>query len=711
MANVLGTLFQDIADAIREKTGESGSMKPADFPAEILSIVTGAVGEEGDSPSTGESSGTVSGATSKLMRYKSGNFYPSSGRAIIQHGLGVEPDMILVTNAKCGYGYGVIINSLGFSRQVLDAFPDLKAHSWFCFDNYDEQTDTAPFILDNVHREPMDEVTDKAIEGGFICGVTASNFVIGNPSYPKLMTEYTDGERACYSWIAVSGLLNVVTTTEGTCKMIFRDRGESILYERLVFTGDDCPDPVAQGKLATPTRASTVSHHYTFSGWSEQNGGSAADSALAAVHESRTVYAAYAATVRQYTVRFFDGETLLSSAQVNYNAYATPPDTAREGLIFVGWDRDPATTPITGDTDFYGTWQIDEGWLAYRGTLTGLTGTNSSSNVSDANYVYDIRYTPDGTRMVAATNSNLYLYDATTTPYTLLTTKSTGTSYLQTGIDISPDGKELALCLKNKSTSVSNSLKFYSLTDDALTYKSSASGTLGTSSVLYAPRYSHDGTKVAVWANESKGVAVFERSGSWTLAADIATTRNIYLYNDIYRIDLAFSPDDTVLSAVCGYSYQYVAHTLFDMTSYTDITGTKSVSYISSKYRVAYHPSGDYLLIGGEEMHNYKAIFKVTLSGEGTANERTYSSTSFNPTVFYNADISGMEFSPTGKVILLTHLGGNPTLHGYLADTWEKLETPSTLPDGNGRSLAISPDGKVAVGTEGGKVFTYRLHE
>lgn len=711
MANVLGTLFQNIADAIREKTGESGSMKPADFPAEILSIVTGI--DEGDG-SAGESSGTVSGATSKPMRYKSGRVYPHAGTITIQHGLGVEPDMILVTNAKCGYGYGALINAIGFSRQVLDAFPNLQAHTWFCFDNYEGQTDTAPFILDHSHRYPIEawreEMDDLDARIGHISYATASNFLIGGDT-AKMMTKYATGEDAYYSWYVVSGLLNVVTTTEGTCKMIFRDRGESILYERLVFTGDDCPDPVAQGKLATPTRESTVSHHYTFSGWSEQNGGSAADSALAAVTESRTVYAAYAATVRQYTVRFFDGETLLSSAQVNYNAYATPPDTVREGLIFVGWDRDPAATPITGDTDFYGTWQLDEGWLAYRGTLTGLTGTASYSSGADANYVYDIRYTPDGTRMVAATDCNLYLYDATTTPYTLLVETSTGTSRLQTGIDISPDGTELALCCKNKSTSVSNSLKFYSLADDTLTYKSSASGTLGTSSVLYAPRYSHDGTKLAVWANESKGVAVFERGGSWTLTADIATTSNIYLYNDIYRIDLAFSPDDTVLSAVCGYSYQYVAHTLFDMTSYTNITGTKSAAYISAKYRVAYHPSGDYLLIGGEELHNYKAIFKVTLSGEGTANERTYSSTSFNQTVGYNSDIVGMEFGPTGKVILLTHLDSANRLLGYLTDTWEKLEDPSTLPDGNCRSLAVSPDGKVAVGTEGGKVFTYQLWE
>lgn len=44
MANVLGTLFQDIANAIRAKTGGTGTMKPAEFPAEIASIVTGGSG-------------------------------------------------------------------------------------------------------------------------------------------------------------------------------------------------------------------------------------------------------------------------------------------------------------------------------------------------------------------------------------------------------------------------------------------------------------------------------------------------------------------------------------------------------------------------------------------------------------------------------------------------------------------------------------------
>jgi hypothetical protein len=41
MANVLGTLFGNIASAIREKTGETGTMKPAEFPDKIKEIEVG----------------------------------------------------------------------------------------------------------------------------------------------------------------------------------------------------------------------------------------------------------------------------------------------------------------------------------------------------------------------------------------------------------------------------------------------------------------------------------------------------------------------------------------------------------------------------------------------------------------------------------------------------------------------------------------------
>jgi len=46
MANVLGTLFGNIANAIREKTGETGTMKPAEFPDKIKEIEVGGGGAQ-----------------------------------------------------------------------------------------------------------------------------------------------------------------------------------------------------------------------------------------------------------------------------------------------------------------------------------------------------------------------------------------------------------------------------------------------------------------------------------------------------------------------------------------------------------------------------------------------------------------------------------------------------------------------------------------
>ena len=48
MANVLGELFQNIANAIRSKTGSTDTLKPNEFPAAIEGITTGGGGSSGD---------------------------------------------------------------------------------------------------------------------------------------------------------------------------------------------------------------------------------------------------------------------------------------------------------------------------------------------------------------------------------------------------------------------------------------------------------------------------------------------------------------------------------------------------------------------------------------------------------------------------------------------------------------------------------------
>lgn len=98
MSNVLGDLFQEIADAIRTKTGETDKIAPLNFPDEILSIV---VGESSDGDGGGTSSGSIGN-----LEFASEEFNTSStgiGRQTIAHGLSSTPDMIIVwVSSKSG---------------------------------------------------------------------------------------------------------------------------------------------------------------------------------------------------------------------------------------------------------------------------------------------------------------------------------------------------------------------------------------------------------------------------------------------------------------------------------------------------------------------------------------------------------------------------------------------------------------------------------
>ncbi|MBR2622585.1 MAG: hypothetical protein IKC97_09500 [Clostridia bacterium] len=78
MSNVLGTLFGQIADAIRGKTGDTVTMKPAEFPDKIAAIETGGGG--------GGNSYTI----------KSGSFTASNNIDTIEHGCGEVPDIVFV---------------------------------------------------------------------------------------------------------------------------------------------------------------------------------------------------------------------------------------------------------------------------------------------------------------------------------------------------------------------------------------------------------------------------------------------------------------------------------------------------------------------------------------------------------------------------------------------------------------------------------------
>ena len=58
----------------------------------------------------------------------------------------------------------------------------------------------------------------------------------------------------------------------------------------------------------------------------------------------------------KYTVRFFDGDTLLNTKIVKYGASASYTPT-KEGYVFAGWDKD--VSKVTEDMDVYAVWRLD----------------------------------------------------------------------------------------------------------------------------------------------------------------------------------------------------------------------------------------------------------------------------------------------------------------------------------------------------------------
>lgn len=101
MANVLGTLFGEIAGAIREKTGDTATMKPAEFPEKILGISGG-------------------GSGNKQYELVYSQFTPNTAQATIEHKLGRVPDVFLVFLEDIPTN-NIVMSAWCFSPQMVEA--------------------------------------------------------------------------------------------------------------------------------------------------------------------------------------------------------------------------------------------------------------------------------------------------------------------------------------------------------------------------------------------------------------------------------------------------------------------------------------------------------------------------------------------------------------------------------------------------------------
>ena len=158
--------------------------------------------------------------------------------------------------------------------------------------------------------------------------------------------------------------------------------GNTLLYDdELIGSGLD-----SSYGGTTPTKTATAQYTYAFAGWSTTAGGSANANALLNVIADRNVYAAFTATVRTYTVYFYNGSTLLQTvSNVPYGGNATytgdtPAYTGEnaEDYEFTGFS--PSGKSITGNTSCYA--QFKYNGYVYTQIIDGSISVYSSDTLT-----------------------------------------------------------------------------------------------------------------------------------------------------------------------------------------------------------------------------------------------------------------------------------------------------------------------------------------
>ena len=413
MANAIAELFQNTANAIREKTGDKGTMKPMEFPEKILGIPTTAepnliplsVTENGvyePSEADGYSKVTVrvegSGGESEpanlipLSVTKNGVYDPTEN---IEHGktytlrndftqteLRSFYEASLARSEDGMYAYLCVVN--GEMLGIMYAYDYYgvyisDGHLWlpeefasamefdpgwnFGTDISDLSATETPSVAFETYElciegglSALNGLFDLPIADGF------SQVTVAVPETVPVLAELEITENGVYEPTEADGYSKVTVHVEGSGGSIegahtltFLNHDQTFLYQKQTMDGDDSFDPYGRGKIARPTKESTAQYHYTYSGWSLTQDGSVNTSAFKNVKEDKTFYAVFSSEIRSYTVRFYDsdGTTLLSSRTYTYG---TVPDYTPEksGHSFVKWT--PSLTAVTGDASYTASW-------------------------------------------------------------------------------------------------------------------------------------------------------------------------------------------------------------------------------------------------------------------------------------------------------------------------------------------------------------------
>lgn len=177
------------------------------------------------------------------------------------------------------------------------------------------------------------------------------------------------------------------------CVTVTFMNGDTVLFSRPVYIGDDCPDPIDQGHIKnTPTKESTVQYYYTYRGWGNAYGAYDAN-ILNNITEDKTVYATFISTLQTYTITYLDTDgSVLKTETLTYGS--TPAYTpVKTGAAFQSWT--PAVETVTGDATYTATWiarhpEEEDGYALVLPTTDVTVHTNGDYYISDAIEAYEV---------------------------------------------------------------------------------------------------------------------------------------------------------------------------------------------------------------------------------------------------------------------------------------------------------------------------------
>lgn len=307
------TTLKAIADSIRAKKCVTEEIKVADMPTIIDSVDVADLCE------------VINGLNINLDFSEGDCAYYAPNGSLVQSAIIMKPYTLLPENIAKDVEIAGVVGTLEVEQHTM--LEDMELELNLAEGNQELSVPDGYAVKSAVIKKPDTLIPENIAEGIEIAGVVGT-FKGGGGS------------------------------VEGFATVTFIN-GDTVVYTRPVYIGDDCPDPVTQGRIEAPTKESTAQYDYTHSGWASADGGTADDSVLKNIQGDTVVYSAFAESERLYTIRFLDGETVLQSLSLAYGTRPTPDTpthtTDPDHYVFDTWN--PTISLVTGDTDYSVVWK------------------------------------------------------------------------------------------------------------------------------------------------------------------------------------------------------------------------------------------------------------------------------------------------------------------------------------------------------------------